>query len=113
MLNQNERAWANQIIIEGRTQTDGEIRILQSYQSKVVYIDYEEHHISFGEDWDYSNTTLRAVFKFLQDSIGFDQKLSSDVINKALKDNAITDQYGEIWTVASGSEEFFDSILMK
>lgn len=74
---------------------------LQSYGSVVAKID-RNGTLTLGEDWNYSNTTLRHVYQFLIDyeyAIKGEQaeiarKLStsnkrSDVIYKAVKDKVV------------------------
>ena len=51
----------NQFIIEGQGKT-----IFQSYSSTIAIID-EKNHITFGRDWDYSNTTRKHLYLFLSD----------------------------------------------
>lgn len=41
--------------------------ILQSYDSTVVVIDRATRSITLGEDWDYSMTTSKHVYLFLED----------------------------------------------
>ncbi len=41
--------------------------IFQSYDSKVVVIDWKTNTITFGRDWDYSTTTSKYVYLFLED----------------------------------------------
>ena len=41
--------------------------ILQSYNSTVVVIDRGTGEITLGEDWDYSTTTSKHVYLFLED----------------------------------------------
>ena len=41
--------------------------ILQSYDSTVVVIDRATREITLGEDWDYSTTTSKHVYLFLED----------------------------------------------
>lgn len=80
--NARGRAWANQLVIEGEGKTQ-----LQSYSSIVVSI-LENGDIVLGPDWDYSNTTRRAVYKFLDDH-GI--SLHGDAeIRKALKDGKVS-----------------------
>ncbi len=80
--NTRGRAWANQFVIEGNGKTQ-----LQSYNSVVVSIE-ENGDVKLGPDWDYSNTTRRAVYKFLNDH---DINLRGDAeVRKALKDGKIS-----------------------
>lgn len=83
--NTRGRAWANQFVIEGNGKTQ-----LQSYSSIVVSIE-ENGDIKLGPDWDYSNTTRRAVYKFLDDH---DISLHSDAeVRKALKAGKISNSW--------------------
>lgn len=68
---------ANQFHIYGRDDTDTKIDILQSYNSEVVKIEQKrgcEPVITLGFDWDYSLTTARHVYDFLEEygNISFD-----------------------------------------
>jgi hypothetical protein len=45
---------------------DGERIILQSYESDVAFYHKDRNSVAFGEDADYSNTTLRHVREFLR-----------------------------------------------
>lgn len=47
---------------------------LQSYNSTVVKITYEEYspQITLGEDWDYSTTTSKHVYLFLEEYADID-----------------------------------------
>ena len=68
---------ANQFHIFGRDDTDTKIDILQSYNSEVVKIEQKrgcEPVITLGFDWDYSLTTLRHVYDFLEEygNVSFD-----------------------------------------
>ena len=110
LTNDKGRAWVNQIVIDGKLKDGGDIAILQSYDSKVAMIDYENHKIDLGDAWNYSATTRRAVYKFLSDNIGFDYKLDKPTIDNALKLGAMTDLYGERWEVSSACDDFFEVI---
>lgn len=50
----------NQFLIE-----DDEKLIFQSYDSTVAIL--ENGQLILGKNWDYSNTTLRHLYKFLED----------------------------------------------
>lgn len=41
--------------------------ILQSYNSTVVVIDRAKDTITLGRHWDYSNTTLKHIYSFLEE----------------------------------------------
>lgn len=51
----------NQFIIEGENKT-----VFQSYYSIIAEID-ENGNLKLGRDWDYSNTTLKHLYLFLND----------------------------------------------
>lgn len=53
---------ANQFRLYG----EGE-NCLQSYNSLVVKISYDGNHIVLGRDWDYSTTTSKHVYQFLEE----------------------------------------------
>ena len=54
----------NQFIIRGEGKT-----IFQSYQSEIAEIS-KDGKLTLGIDWDYSITTLRHLYLFLNDYIG-------------------------------------------
>ena len=108
LTNDKGRAWANQIVIDAEFEMGGSVMILQSYDSKVAMIDYEEQRIDLSDDWDYSATTRRAVYKFLSDNVGFDFKLDKATITSALKLGVISDMYGKVWKVSPASHDFFE-----
>ena len=54
----------NQFILE-----DDKKLIFQSYESTIAIYDKKKQNIIFGEDWDYSNTTRKHLYIFI------DQKL--------------------------------------
>ncbi len=58
LMNNNHRAVANHFIIR-----DNGTEYLQSYQSIVVKTD--DTGVTFGLDWDYSNTTLKHLKSYL------------------------------------------------
>lgn len=51
----------NQFIIEGENKT-----VFQSYNSIIAEID-KNGNLKLGRDWDYSNTTLKHLYLFLND----------------------------------------------
>lgn len=104
--NNNGRAWANQFVIRF---DDYNIDILQSYNSLVCLFDYNENHITLGEDWDYSNTTGRAVNKFFADN-GF-EGITRAEIRKGLKSGEIVDIYGRAWTINEGCADYFTDFM--
>lgn len=103
--NHNGNAWANQFVIHFDKYN---ISILQSYKSLVALLDYKEHHITLGDDYDYSNTTARAVRKFMADN-GITAGVPE--LRKALKSGELIDDYGETWSVASGCDSFFEDFF--
>ena len=111
MLNNRGNAWANQFVVRFDSYN---IEILQSYNSKVVLLDFGENHITFGDDWNYSNTTRRAVYKFLGDNIGElpgGKAWNGDIIKKALESGELVDRYGNIWTVAPACDDYFEDFF--
>ena len=95
LINKNGRAVPNQFIIEDETQS---LRELQSYASLVVSVFYAkaEHMVVMHRDWNYSNTTMRAVNKFLEDNLG--GEWNSKNIRKALEAGTWSDEYGKTWS---------------
>ena len=105
--NHSGNAWANQFVISFEKYR---IDILQSYKSLVVMIDKNEKHVTLGEDWDYSKTTLRAVVKFLNDYA--DIETNTAEIRKALKSGTIQSKWCKTpWTIATGCADFFEDFL--
>ena len=51
---------ANQFVI-----TSGSKKIFQSYESVCAIYDTEECTLTLGRNWDYSNTTLRHLYLFI------------------------------------------------
>lgn len=45
----------------------GDKIVLQSYESVVCIWDYAEHKLTLGYDWDYSNTTRKHVYMFIDE----------------------------------------------
>lgn len=43
--------------------------LFQSYNSRICIIDFNEDTITFGRDWDYSNTTMKYLKWFLEDNL--------------------------------------------
>ena len=99
LINHNGNAWANQFVIATKY---GDI--LQSYNSLVAFAgDDGGKHISLGDDWDYSRTTLKAVCRFLSERVG--RKLDTAEIRKALERGTLDD-----WTISNGAECYFEGI---
>ena len=68
--------------------------ILQSYNSKVVEIEYvgKGIKITLGKDWDYSTTTSKHVYEFLEEygNINFyGVKNKRKFVNQLIKENKI------------------------
>ena len=116
LTNANGRPWANQINITFKTPDGDELEILQSYDAKVAFVDRncEPKHITLGDKWDYSATTLRAVCKFLEDYTGF--KWDKKSINEALdrgEFHIINYNHNgvEHWEVRRGADCYFDDFF--
>ena len=65
--------------------------ILQSYNSKVVEIDHRKNTITLGYDWDYSTTTSKHVYEFLEEyanikfyGVSNKRKYVNDLIKKGI-----------------------------
>ncbi len=106
LKNNNGNAWSNQFVIRFEKFN---IDILQSYNSLVCMFDYNERHISLGDDWDYSATTGRAVDKFFEDN-GF-SGMTRAKIRKVLESGEIIDDYGNAWTINGACDDFFEDFL--
>lgn len=112
MTNHNGNAWANQVVIEFERGKPCYCKILQSYQSLVCMIDLENNKVDFGDDWDYSRTTMKAVCKFLSDEIG--GKWDKKEIERALKDGYITINNGYKcvgWEFSTACDDFFSDFF--
>lgn len=108
MTNHNGNAWANQIVAS--FENIG-VKILQSYNSKVVMIDREEKIVSFGDDWDYSKTTMKAVVKFLSDEIGGDWNARK--IREALSRGDFMNEWGAKWEAHTACDDFFNDFFKR
>jgi len=106
LFNHNGNAWANQFVIQFEKWN---ITIFQSYNSLVALVDRDEKHITLGDDWDYSRTTLKAVGKYLKDYASITADTAG--LRKALKSGTITDLWGNTWTVANGCNSYFEDFL--
>lgn len=71
---------ANQFIIEGDGTTT-----FQSYNSTIAVIDWGEHTVKIGEDWNYSNTTRKYRNAFFDDNYFLDMK-DTKSIKKVMKE---------------------------
>ena len=86
---------ANQFHIYGRNEETTKIDILQSYDSKVVEISQNYGclpYIKLGRDWDYSTTTSKHVYAFLEEygGIYFDNVSNKRAyINKLIEEGKI------------------------
>ena len=63
------REVANQFVIEGDGTTT-----FQSYNSTIAVIDWNEHTVKIGKDWNYSNTTGKYRNSFFDDNHFSDMK---------------------------------------
>lgn len=70
---------ANQFIIEGDGKT-----IFQSYNSTIAVIDWNEHTVKIGKDWNYSNTTGKYRNAFFRDN-DFSDMADTTGIKKVMK----------------------------
>ena len=65
LINARGNANANQFII---TDNENNTTYFQSYDSLVCKVEkYPKMKITFGCDWDYSNTTMKHLYTFLAD----------------------------------------------
>ena len=92
LINKNGRAVPNQFVIEDELV---KLRELQSYKSRVVSVYREQKEVFLYDDWDYSNTTVRAVNKFLSDELG--DMWNSSKIRKTIAKGSYTDKHGIEW----------------
>ena len=56
----------NQFIIEGEKEV-----IFQSYNSTIAIYNYTTMRLTLGVDWDYSRTTLKHLYLFMEEYAGF------------------------------------------
>ena len=80
------REVANQFII-----TDGNKTVFQSYDSTICIIDFNKQgaeRVTLGRDWDYSNTTRKYLYQFLDEVLGWN--LNKKSIEIAIKNKDIT-----------------------
>ena len=82
LINKQGNAVANQFVI-----TEGTRVSFQSYNSLVAVYDTENNVLTFGCDWDYSNTTTKHLSTFLADFVGVD--VHSKEIRKAIVDGTV------------------------
>ena len=70
---------ANQFVITGDGKT-----IFQSYSSTIAVIDWNEHTVKIGEDWNYSTTTGKYRNSFFYDN-DFSDMADTTKIRKVMK----------------------------
>ena len=73
------REVANQFVITGDGTTT-----FQSYNSTIAVIDWNEHTVKIGEDWNYSNTTGKYRNAFFDDN-RFSDMRDTTGIRKVMK----------------------------
>lgn len=64
----------NQFILENNKKV-----VFQSYNSIIAIFDKEKQTLTFGKDWDYSNTTLKHLYLFIGDYIWYYLDLGYDL----------------------------------
>ena len=74
------RPVANQFIISGNGTTT-----FQSYESTIAVIDWNEHTVKIGNDWNYSTTTGKYRNSFFDDNDFSDMK-DTKGMNKVMKE---------------------------
>lgn len=65
----------NQFVLENDEQL-----IFQSYDSIIAVYNKKSHEITLGRDWDYSKTTSKYLYKFLDTYFCYDYKLQDELI---------------------------------
>ena len=98
MKNPNGNKVANQFVI---TDADSDRMTFQSYNSEIVTIDFQNHTITVGDDWDYSNTTGKYRNLFMRNSVGI--MTNKDEFRKALEKGGCVDDHGTTWVVVQGT----------
>lgn len=88
------REVANQFIIEGDGQT-----IFQSYNSTIAIIDWNEHTVKIGEDWNYSTTTGKYCNSFFYDNCFSDMKDTKGIkkVMKEVDENGFALTYNSLY----------------
>jgi hypothetical protein len=74
--------------------TDGNRTILQSYDSIVAIVDYNEQgakRLTLGRDWDYSRTTMKYLNQFIKTTLGWD--VTAQGLRKAISNKDIEYDY--------------------
>lgn len=66
----------NQFVLENDEQL-----IFQSYDSIIAVYNKESHEITLGKDWDYSRTTSKYLYEFLDTYFYYNNKLSDKLID--------------------------------
>lgn len=82
----------NQFIIDSDN-----YRLFQSYNSLIAIYDKKNHILLLGENWDYSNTTLKHLYLFIKDycylaqldALLYNASNKKQVIYKAIKDGIV------------------------
>lgn len=73
--------------------------IFQSYNSVILTIDFQMDTLTFGNDWDYSRTTMKYLHQFIVEELR--ENLNSADIRKALKNGELKTAY-KTWIVKEG-----------
>ena len=81
----------NQFIIE-----NGDYVYFQSYDSLIASYDWNNHLI-LGIDWDYSITTLKHLYLFINEKVIYWIRLSKKVIEKAIHDWFLDNWYCKVY----------------
>ena len=85
IINQRGNAVPNQFCI---TDNDNNTLIFQSYNSTIAIVDYNKHSITFGCDYNYSNTTNRHENTFFSDYAKLYDLNSAKARHKAIKEGS-------------------------
>lgn len=89
---------ANHFIIRDNT-PDG-VTILQSYSSIVCIINHTKNILFFGDDWDYSRTTMKYVNQFIRDNTSINQdNINANGIRKMIKHGVVENGYYGHYTI--------------
>ena len=85
---------ANQFVIEGDGTTT-----FQSYNSTIAVIDWNEHTVKIGEDWNYSNTTGKYRNSFFYDNNFSDMKDTKGIkkVMKEVDENGFALTYNSLY----------------
>lgn len=70
----------NQFVLENDEQL-----IFQSYDSIIAVYNKESHEITLGRDWDYSKTTSRYLYEFLDTYFYYNYRLQDELIDMIRK----------------------------